>query len=65
MLIEVFLLAFNIAIHDYTAIVAIDLARFETDGADGEIGTHILSRSHLIWHQVLIVPSIGICSEIH
>lgn len=65
MLVEVLLLAFNIAIHDDAAIVTIDGARFETDGTDREIGTHILSRSHLVWHQVLVVSGIGICTEIH
>ena len=50
MLVKVFLLALNVAVHDDTTVVAVYLAGCEANRTDGEIGSYILTRRHFIRH---------------
>ncbi len=65
MLVIVFLLAFDFAVHDDLAVVAVDFARFEAQGADCEVRLDICARRHLIRNQLLIVASVRVRTQIH
>ena len=64
-LVKIFLLALDVAIHDDATVVAVDLARFEAYWTDSEVGADIFSSGNFVWDQVLVVPSIGIGTEVH
>ena len=48
MFVEVFLLALDVAVHDDTTVVAVNLPGREANRTDGEIGPHIFACRHLI-----------------
>ena len=63
--IEVFLLTLDVVVHDHTAVVAVNLTWREANRADSKVRTHVLSCSYFVGHQILIVHSIWIGSELH
>jgi len=65
MLVKIFLLALNVAVHDNATVVAHNSAWFETAGAHSEVRLDILTCGNLIRHQVLVVLGIGVCAQVH
>ena len=64
-LVKVFLLALDVAVHDDAAIVAHDMARLEAAWTDCKVRLDILAGSDLIRHQVLIVLGVWVGTQIH
>ena len=65
MLVIVFLLAFDVAVHDHVAVIAVDFARFEAHGANCEVRLDIFARRHLIRNKFLTVASVRVRPQIH
>ena len=64
-LVEVLLLALDVAVHDHAAVIAVDLAGGEADGAHSEVRADIFSCGYFVWHQALVVHGVRVGSELH
>ena len=65
MLVVVFLLALDVAIHNNVAVIAVDLSRLKADWADSEIRLDIIACSHFVGHQVLVISRIWVRTQLH
>ena len=65
MFVVIFLLALDVAVHDDSTVVAIDLTRLEADGTHGKVRLHILSSCQFVRNQALIVNGIRVGSQVH
>ena len=59
---EVFLLAFDAAVHDNGAGLAHDRAWILADGTHTEVGTHLIISTHLIRHEALVISHVRVSS---
>jgi len=64
-LVVISFLALDVAVHDDGAVRAHYRAWLQAAGAHCKVGLHVLSRRHLVWHQVLIVFRIRIRTQVH
>lgn len=64
-LVVVLLLTLDVAVHNDVAVSTHDGTRLEANWADCKVWSHVVASRDLVWHHILVVLRVWVCSEVH